>query len=185
MNPSDPEEPSAESPADSPIVPLGPDGPTDDADAVPPLTEPAGPAPDADAAWNDIVAHFGERATLETDELIDPTVPGSPRGIESLGDPEDHVGLGVEEVSDLARDPDETFTPPPPPRVTMPEPRRLLAWLGLLGVPALVVLAVLLQVHLPVWGGFALMCWFIGGFTYLVGTMRPGPRDDWDDGAVL
>lgn len=179
MSHQDPDEPAdrprtdpADEDSNSPAGPSGTSG-------------PAPGEPDPDAAWDDIVAHFGERATLDADELADPTVPGSPRGIESLGDPEDHVGLGVEEVSDLARDPDESFSPPPPPRVAMPEPRRLLAWVGLLGVPALVVLAVLLQVHLPVWGGFLLMCWFIGGFTYLVGTMRPGPRDDWDDGAVL
>jgi hypothetical protein len=29
------------------------------------------------------------------------------------------------------------------------------------------------------------MVWFVGGFVFLVASMRPGPRDDTDDGAVL
>jgi hypothetical protein len=29
------------------------------------------------------------------------------------------------------------------------------------------------------------MAWFVGGFVFLVASMRPGPRDGHDDGAVL
>ena len=29
------------------------------------------------------------------------------------------------------------------------------------------------------------MVWFVGGFVYLVASMRSGAGDDYDDGAVL
>jgi hypothetical protein len=29
------------------------------------------------------------------------------------------------------------------------------------------------------------MVWFVGGFVYLVASMRPGAGDDYDDGARL
>ena len=38
---------------------------------------------------------------------------------------------------------------------------------------------------LPNWLGLILMVWFVGGFVYLVASMRPGAGDDYDDGAVL
>ncbi len=65
------------------------------------------------------------------------------------------------------------------------EPRRLLAWVGLFGAPALVLLALVLGVVIPSWLGLILMVWFVGGFVFLVASMRPGPRDEDDDGAVV
>jgi hypothetical protein len=80
---------------------------------------------------------------------------------------------------------DDHFVPPPPPPVPWPEPRRGLAWVALLGSPTLMLLALLFSISLPSWlittFGFA----FIGGFVFLVATMRRGPSDGWDDGARL
>jgi hypothetical protein len=82
-----------------------------------------------------------------------------------------------------ALDDEEHFVPPPAPPVPRPEPRRLLAWAGLMGAP-MVALVFLLFGTLPSWASFLLFCWFVGGFGYLIGTMGDGDnRDGWDDGA--
>ncbi len=75
--------------------------------------------------------------------------------------------------------------PPPAPPLPLPGPPRLLAWLGLFGVPTLVLVLLVAGVDLPTWMGLVLMVWFVGGFVYLVASMRPGSGDDYDDGAVL
>lgn len=49
----------------------------------------------------------------------------------------------------------------------------------------LVVLCVILATSLPDAVGLLLLCWFVGGFAYLVATMRPRPPTDEDDGAVV
>ncbi len=72
--------------------------------------------------------------------------------------------------------------PPPAPPLPRPEPPRLLAWFGVLGAP-LVALVLLVIGVLPSWASFFLFCWFVGGFGYLVATMRSDGRDGWDDGA--
>ncbi len=83
-------------------------------------------------------------------------------------------------------DPEDHFRPPPPPPLPLPGPPRLLAWLGLFGVPTLVLVLLVAGVDLPTWMGLVLMVWFVGGFVYLVASMRPGSGDDYDDdGAVL
>jgi hypothetical protein len=81
-------------------------------------------------------------------------------------------------------DADEHFVPPPAPPIPRPEPRRLLAWAGLLGAP-LVGLLFLLLGGLPAAVSFLLFCWFVGGFGYLVATMNDGNRDGWDNGAQV
>jgi len=68
-----------------------------------------------------------------------------------------------------------------------PHGLRLVAWLGLFGVPAVVLLCIVLHVSLPSPLGFLALVWFVGGFGYLVATMN-GPKDPdggWDDGAVV
>ncbi|MCW2817236.1 MAG: hypothetical protein JWR42_23 [Marmoricola sp.] len=83
--------------------------------------------------------------------------------------------------------PDDTehFVPPPPPPVPVAAPPRLLAWIGLFGVPVLVLVALVIGRPVPSWLGLLLTLWFVGGFVFLVASMRPGPRDEDDDGAVL
>jgi hypothetical protein len=68
------------------------------------------------------------------------------------------------------------------------EPRRRLAWTGLLGAPVVGLLLLVLHVVVPSWVSSMLVCAFVGGFCYLVATMGQQPtRGDWpgDDGAVL
>lgn len=81
-------------------------------------------------------------------------------------------------------DPDEHYVPPPPPPLPRPEPARLLAWTGLLLAP-LVGLLLLLLGSLPSFASFLLFCWFVGGFGYLVATMKDRGHDGWDDGAQV
>ncbi len=81
--------------------------------------------------------------------------------------------------------PDERdrFVPPDPgpgPRMVLP---RDLPWLGVLGVPVLLIASLLAGVHLPTWFGYLLVGAFVGSFVRLVLTMRRGGRDPWDDGA--
>jgi len=126
-----------------------------------------------EAAWRSIIDNYGDRPELGDEPEVE--VPPSPRGVY----PED-------EVKELAPvDAEEHFVPPPPPPLPRPEPPRLLAWLGLFGVPTFVLVCLLTSLDLPTWLGLILMVWFVGGFVYLVASMRPGAGDDFDDGAVL
>jgi hypothetical protein len=127
-----------------------------------------------DAAWRAIVANFGDRAELdEHNDAVDrrDQVPGSPRGLV--------------QPTELVPEPEDHYVPPPPPPVPQAEPARMIAWVGLFGVPLAVLVAVLAGLPVASWLGLILMVWFVGGFVYLVASMRPGPRDDNDDGAVL
>lgn len=90
-----------------------------------------------------------------------------------------------EPESDLARGEHERFRPPPPPPLPWVSPSRLVAWFGVLGVPAVVLVALLVGVELPSWVGVLLMLWFVGGFCYLVAGMRTDGPDHPDDGAVV
>ena len=120
---------------------------------------------DVDRAFADIVARFGPEPSAtsvpedEEEEAADPPVPP-------------------------AAD-EEHFVPPPPPPLPRVEPRRRAAWAGLLGTPLVLLAFVVLGVDVSGWLGFLLGAAFIGGFGYLVATMRSGPPDDGDDGAVL
>lgn len=134
------------------------------------------PPSDEDAAWQEIIANYGEPA------LLDPPLD------EPSGKP---VGLPVDQsiVEDnrqpIFLDPEEHFVPPTPPPAPPPRGPRGAAWLGLLGAPTTVLVFVLLGITLPTWAAFLLFCAFVGGFGYLVATMRKGDDDPWNDGAVV
>ena len=146
-----------------------------------PDDEPTSGAPDdlsggvsaEEAAWRSIIENFGDRHELGEDDESAPDVPPSPRG------------LFPGEPPRAPQDPEEHYVPPPPPPLPRPAPPRLLAWLGLFGVPTLVLVCLVLGVNIPTWAGLILMVWFVGGFVYLVASMRPKAGDDYDDGAVL
>ena len=126
-----------------------------------------------EAAWRSIIDNYGDRPELAEEPEVE--VPPSPRGVY----PEDEA----KELEPVEAE--EHFVPPPPPPLPMPEPPRLLAWLGLFGVPTFVLVCLLTRLDLPTWLGLILLVWFVGGFVYLVASMRPGAGDDFDDGAVL
>jgi hypothetical protein len=127
-----------------------------------------------EAAWRSIIANYGDRLELGPDEDAPaPQVPPSLRG------------AFPDEPAPAPRDNEEHYVPPPPPPLPRPAPPRLLAWIGLFGVPTFVLICLVTGLSLPSWLGLILMVWFVGGFVYLIASMRPGPGDDYDDGAVL
>jgi hypothetical protein len=78
------------------------------------------------------------------------------------------------------------FVPPEPPPLPVPEPHRLVAWIGVLGAPLVMFILVIFRISVPDWATFFLVVGFVGGFVALVATMK---RDEdhfpGDDGAVL
>jgi hypothetical protein len=131
-----------------------------------------------DAEWQSIVENYGDRpevdpAAAEAEPVVDPAIFEMPAALGARSwEPDDE---------------DERFVPPPAPPVPRPHGLRLAAWLGLFGVPAVVLLCIVLHVSLPSPLGFLALIWFVGGFGYLVATMN-GPKDSgggWDDGAVV
>jgi hypothetical protein len=76
-----------------------------------------------------------------------------------------------------------TFVPPTPPPMPLPSPPRLLAWCGVIGSPLVFLVFLILSLTLPSWASTLLVAAFIGGFVFLVATMRNEPPDPYDDGA--
>lgn len=151
---------------------------------------------DTDAAFQAIVENFGERATLGDGPGADlPDPPSEPDA--SQDDLEAYGGPGADgpAVSPglfrLAGEPEEVpeapehFEPPPPPPVEWPEPRRGLAWVALFGSPTALLVTLVVGIALPAWLTTVLGASFVGGFVYLVATMRQDRGDGWDDGARL
>lgn len=141
---------------------------------------------DEDAAWAAIVSNYGERPTMGDNGNDDEPPAVEPRPgvfdrsyLDSVdaNEPQEHADTWSEEGH---------FVPPEPPPLPQPTPRRRLAWAGLFGAPALMLLAVLFGWRYPAVLTMALVAAFVGGFVYLVATM-PRNRDDWsgDDGAVV
>ncbi len=120
-----------------------------------------------DEAWRSIVDNYGDRPRLD-DEPPDP----------------DPAPMGPTRDDVDGEEPGERFVPPVPPRhPPLPWAQRL-GWLGVLGSPAVLVVAQLSGLPLPSPLGYGLLVGFAGGFLYLVATMRTG-REPWDDGARL
>lgn len=78
---------------------------------------------------------------------------------------------------------EEAFVPPPPPPLPRPTPQRLVAWLGVLGVPVLLLVLLLVQTPPPPWAVTGMVIWFLSGFAYLVALMPSERPDDGDNGA--
>jgi len=151
-----------------------------------PEDEPAGdelpeqvpePVSAEDALWRSIVDNYGDRPEIEEPEV---KVPPSLRDLDPPARPTED---GPAELAPVDRE--DHFVPPDPPPLPMPPPARLLAWIGLFGVPAFVLFALVAKIDLAAWMGLLLMVWFVGGFVFLVASMRPGPGGDHDDGARL
>jgi hypothetical protein len=130
-----------------------------------------------DALWRSIIDNYGERPEIEEPEV---EVPPSPRDLERPPQPEEQASVAA-----TAAEPEDHFVPPPPPPLPTPPPARLLAWAGLFGVPTFVLVALVARLPVPSWLGLILMVWFVGGFVFLVASMRPGSGGDYDDGARL
>ncbi len=154
-----------------------------------------GPDPglDVDAAWAEIVAHWGpssadapESTTTRTPEppTAAPLTPAAPAVPAVPAEPTWADPLNTQATS---WEDEGHFVPPAPPPLPAVEPRRRAAWTALLGSPVVGLLLVLFQVGIPRWVSSFLVCAFVGGFCYLVATMGQHSGEDWsgDDGAVL
>lgn len=128
-------------------------------------------------AWRGIVENYGERVELD-DEPPAGRSPDPDPGLERLFRP---LPVPEETEADL----DDEFVPPTPPPLPKLPPDRLIAWSGLIGSPAVLLVCLVLGVHFAPWLGYLLVASFIGGFVYLVVHMPRGPADPWDDGARL
>jgi len=158
--------------------------------------------PDADAAiaadelaWQAIIANYGDR--VEIDEppeapaaeapAVPPVgpVPDAPFG-GRFGDPRTFP-TSDEEVADpiVPDDEEEGFVPPEPPPLPTLAPDRGLAWAGVFGSPAVLLVCLILSISIPSWLAYLLVVGFVGGFVYLVLKMPREPRDPWDDGAQI
>lgn len=88
--------------------------------------------------------------------------------------------------SEASWDDEGHFVPPPPPPLPSIEPHRRLAWAGLVGTPLVALLLIGAGIRISGWIAFLLVMAFVGGFGYLVATMRSGPDDfSGDDGARI
>ncbi len=149
--------------------------------------DPSGDASDRrsaeDAAWQAIVDNYGERPHLDDESpAADPEPDTEP---EPAPDPGPVASVAEPTPVAPAADAEEHYVPPPPPPIPRAEPARLLAWVGLFGVPTFVLVALVTRLPIASWLGLLLMVWFVGGFVFLVASMRSEPRDENDDGAVL
>jgi hypothetical protein len=147
--------------------------------------EPSEGADDFEAAFRSIVENYGERPAIAAPDPVDTQPPAAPPPGEGPVVSPGLFRLAGEQEAQPPPDHEDHFVPPDPPPLPWPEPNRGLAWLALFGSPTLMLGALLLSVSLPSWITTLLGFTFIGGFVYLVATMRRGPSDGWDDGARL
>ncbi|MFI8966674.1 hypothetical protein ACIGO8_31715 [Streptomyces sp. NPDC053493] len=105
--------------------------------------------------------------------------------------PRDYTPAEAPEGSDDADDSDEGhFVPPEPPPLPEADTTTRFAWLGVVGGPVLMLLAVLLQWDMTWWLTTLCVGGFLGGFATLVARMKHDDEDDdgFDDpgrGAVV
>jgi hypothetical protein len=135
---------------------------------------------DDDEVWKDIVERLTD-SPVEPAQPVHPAEPAAP--VESAGPGPDV--WNPEPWNPVPWEDEGRFVPPVPPKVPMPEPPRLIAWAGLISGPLLLLIFVLFSWRMPSWASTILIVWFVGGFGYLIATMKSGPRDPNDDGAVV
>ncbi|MEU0024125.1 hypothetical protein [Streptomyces sp. NPDC006335] len=83
---------------------------------------------------------------------------------------------------DFEDDDEGHFVPPEPPPLPAADPTAKFAWLGVLGGPVLLLLAVLLGWEMTWWLATVGIGGFLGGFVTLVARMRTDDEDDGDPG---
>ncbi|MFH9857790.1 hypothetical protein [Streptomyces sp. NPDC017202] len=74
------------------------------------------------------------------------------------------------------------FVPPEPPPLPEADTTAKFAWLGVIGGPVLLLLAILLGWEMTWWLTTICIGGFLGGFATLVMRMRPDDEDDGDPG---
>ena len=133
-----------------------------------------------EAAWRAIVDNYGDRPEIASRR--------------SSSAPPARLAVGPIREESAAEDPTERpsrpsredhYVPPPPPPLPDRHRRGCSPGSGCSASRCSCWSALVAGVNLPTWLGLILMVWFVGGFVYLVASMRPGAGDDYDDGAVL
>ncbi|WP_133910041.1 hypothetical protein [Streptomyces sp. NBC_00582] len=95
--------------------------------------------------------------------------------------PRDHAAPEPDE-EDFDEDDEGHFVPPEPPPLPAADATAKFAWLGVIGGPLLLLLAVLLGWEMTWWLTTVCVGGFLGGFATLVVRMRPDDEDDQDPG---
>jgi hypothetical protein len=155
---------------------------------------------DIDAAFAEIVAHWEPSPPDQGEDSAAPAAGPAPEPAaeDEAPPPAARDDEALRELfrpawqeeplhSSASWDDEGHFVPPPPPPLPAVEPRRKLAWGGLLAGPLVALLSFVLSVRVPDWAVLGLVLGFVGGFVYLVATMRASRDEGWpgDDGAVL
>ncbi|GAB2740215.1 hypothetical protein [Streptomyces bullii] len=83
---------------------------------------------------------------------------------------------------DFSEDDEGHFVPPEPPPLPEADATAKFAWLGVLGAPVLLLLAVLLGWDMTWWLATVCIGGFLGGIATLVMRMKPDDEDDDDPG---
>ena len=115
------------------------------------------------------------------DDTHSPSEPATPHEAGSptfSGDPRAYV----------VDDPDEHFVPPPAPPLPETDAVTRMAWAGLIGGPALVLIIAVLGLQIEPWVVLIALLAFCGGVATLVARMGDHHRhddDDWNDGAIV
>ncbi|WP_406317111.1 hypothetical protein OHA77_07850 [Streptosporangium sp. NBC_01639] len=157
------------------------------------------PQSDEDEVWRQIVASFND--TAERDAADQPwpdseNLPSEPlRRVVKQSEEDERPSVKADSAAEGGgddaeqEDPDDEghYVPPPPPPLPRTDATTKVAWLGLFGGPAYLLLSAALNWNLQGWMLFTAVAAFIGGFVALVVRMGDGPPNDsgWDDGAVL
>jgi hypothetical protein len=165
---------------------------------------------DEEAAWAAIVAGYGEEpvdppgarpfksiedlALLEAqangDEPGDSRDDEEPKPAKPLGSSVAFApGVGPRDYTtpepadgDFDEDDEGHFVPPEPPPLPAADATAKFAWLGVIGGPVLLLLAVLLGWEMTWWLTTVTVGGFLGGFATLVMRMRPDDENDDDPG---
>ncbi len=159
---------------------------------------------DEDALWAEIIANYGDRPAMGSGPGVEERAKRASRNPDGTDDrPRNHPRpprnlfdrAYIESTTEPSRElnspgswEDEGhYVPPEPPPVPIPEPRRRMAWIGLFGAPALMLLGIVLGWTYPSWVSALLVSGFVGGFVYLIATSPRTGRGHWpgDDGAVV
>ncbi len=172
-------------PSDSPVAPW----PTQE--DLDPIGEPPGSATVGDdpAPWSGGFPYTDRRRGHGWTDLGRPVQPADSdvEGSLNSADAPQHAARRRrdDENSDASRggtDDEESFVPDPPPPLPALAPYKMLAWIALVGGPALLLLSALLGVLLPVWVTLAAVGGFMVGFITLVATMDDRGDGDWTSG---
>ncbi|WP_030348443.1 hypothetical protein [Streptomyces sp. NRRL S-1022] len=139
-----------------------------------PVTEPAKepvPEPDGDAG-GDAEDSAGRPAARPLGGSVSFAPGVGPRDY-AVAEPSD---------DDFTEDDEGHFVPPEPPPLPTADTTARFAWLGVVGGPVLLLLAVLLGWEMTWWLATAGIGGFLGGFVTLVARMRTDDEEDDDPG---